>query len=276
MTLHDLTLAPSTENLLASYIHNPTQGILLSGTQGSGLGTTARMLAASLTLHSSEVLLVTPDEKGIIPIERIRSLYIETRAVRSSPFVIIIDDADTMSRDAQNSFLKLLEEPVDNVYFILTAHVPEALLATILSRVQTVVVRALSQTASESLLRRHHVTTPTALQQILFIASGRPAELVRLASDKDFFEAAADRMRLARDFLTSNLHERLTLVSRVGGREEAQAFVATVASVLKFTSERDAYSAASTPADVLETVAVRLASNGHVRTQLMYLAMHAV
>lgn len=274
MTLNELILELSTEKLLASYIKHPAQGILLSGVSGSGLGTIAKALATGITSHSSEIMEVEPDEKGSISIERVRALYVETRAVRTSHFVIIIEDAESMSRDAQNSFLKLLEEPVANVHFILTTHAPEALLATILSRVQTVEIGKISATASESLLRRHHVTTPTALQQMLFIASGRPAELVRLATDKDYFEAAAGRMRLARDFLTAGVHDRLTLVSRVSGREEALEFVATIASVLKFTSERDANSAANSPADVLETVASRLAGNGHVRTQLMYLALN--
>lgn len=276
MKLDDLALSPRTRQLLDAYGAHPKQGILLAGEKGMGLGTTAQALAASITTHSSNVMLVSPDEKGSISIERVRALYVETRSVRSEHFVIIIDDAESMSHDAQNSFLKLLEEPVENVYFVLTAHEPQALLATILSRVQTIEISKISPTASESLLRAHHVTAATALQQMLFIASGRPAELVRLADDKEHFEAEAKFVRLARDFLTAGIHERLVLVSQVSGREDALELVATIASVLKFTSERDHVAAASAPAQVVETVTARLLGNGHVRTQLMYLATHVV
>lgn len=276
MKLDELVLNSATRNLLDAYITHPVQGILLTGEKGMGLGTTARALAASVITHPSNMMLVGPDEKGSISIERVRALYVETRSVRPDRFVIIIDNAETMSHDAQNSFLKLLEEPVENVHFILTAHEPQTLLATILSRVQIIEIGKISPTASESLLRARHVTAATALQQMLFIASGRPAELVRLAEDKEHFESEARFVRLARDFLTTGTHERLVLVSQISGREDALEFVATVAAVLKFTSERDHAAAANMPAQALETVAARLLANGHVRTQLMYLATHVV
>ena len=271
-----LVLHPTTKKFLDSYIASPKQGTLIVGEKGMGLGTTAGVLATSVTTHPSNIMLVEPDEKGTISIERIRALYVETRSVRSERFVVVIDNAESMSSDAQNSFLKLLEEPVDNVYFVLTAHEPQALLATILSRVQTIELVRISQVTSESLLRAHHVTDATIVQQMLFIANGRPAELVRLATDKEHFESEAAFVRLARDFLTAGAHERLVIISRISGREDALEFVATLASVLKFTSERDHTAAAGAPADALETVTARLLANGHVRTQLMYLATHVV
>lgn len=275
MKLDDLVLNPTTRSFLDSYVAHPKQGVLLSGTKGSGLCTTAKALASSITTHSSNIMFVGPDEKGTISIERVRALYVETRSIRSEHFAVVIDDVESMSHDAQNSFLKLLEEPVDNVHFILTAHEPQMLLATILSRVQTIEIGKISRAASESLLRAHHVTAATALQQMLFIASGRPAELVRLADDKEHFETEAKLVRLARDFLTASSYERLVLISQISGREEAREFVETIANVLKFTSERDPEAAKHTPASTLETVATRLAANGHVRTQLMYLALNA-
>jgi DNA polymerase-3 subunit delta' len=181
-----------------------------------------------------------------------------------------------MHHEAQNAFLKLLEEPVENVSFILTAHEPQLLLPTILSRVQHIELGKISHVASESLLRAHHVSAATALQQMLFIASGLPAELVRLADDKQYFEEKASLVRQARDFLTAGVHARLTLISHVSGREDALLFVSTVAAVLRFTSERDPAAAGTASAEVLETVTSRLNGNGHVRTQLMYLALNVV
>jgi hypothetical protein len=276
MKLDDLVVNQTTRSFLDSYTVHPKQGVLLSGTKGSGLCTTAMALAASITTHSSNIMFVGPDEKGTISIERVRALYVETRSIRSEHFAVVIDDVESMSHDAQNSFLKLLEEPVDNVHFILTAHEPQMLLATILSRVPTIEIGKISQTASESLLRAHHVTAATALQQMLFIASGHPAELVRLADNKEHFETEAKLVRLARDFLTTSSYERLALISQISGREEAREFVETIANVLRFTSERDVEAAKNTPANALETVAARLSANGHVRTQLMYLATHVV
>ncbi len=276
MKLSKLALAPETKTLLDAYVRSPKQGMLLTGPSGCGLFTVSHALAQEVVSHPTNILTVQPDEKGTIPIERVRALYVETRSTRTERYVVLIDDMDSMSQDAQNAFLKLLEEPVNHVHFILTTHEPERLLATIQSRVQTMEVGRISSTDSQSLLRAHHVTDAAKLQQMLFIASGLPAKLVRLADDPDYFESQAKYVRLARDFLTANSHERLKLISQISGRDEAKTFVETVASVLQFTSNRDAKTAGNAPADTLETVATRLAGNGHVRTQLMYLALNVV
>ena len=54
----------------------------------------------------------------------------------------LIVDADCMSIQAQNAFLKTLEEPVANVILILTTQNVEGLLPTIRSRCQTVALRS--------------------------------------------------------------------------------------------------------------------------------------
>ncbi|MEM7679851.1 MAG: DNA polymerase III subunit delta' [Pseudomonadota bacterium] len=50
--------------------------------------------------------------------------------------VVIIDDADTMNRNAQNALLKILEEPPKNAILILVTHRMGALIPTIRSRTQ--------------------------------------------------------------------------------------------------------------------------------------------
>ncbi|OGZ18081.1 MAG: hypothetical protein A2V72_01720 [Candidatus Nealsonbacteria bacterium RBG_13_37_56] len=50
----------------------------------------------------------------------------------------IIDKADLMTQEAQNCFLKFLEEPSDKSFLILITAYPDTLLPTILSRVQKI------------------------------------------------------------------------------------------------------------------------------------------
>jgi len=52
--------------------------------------------------------------------------------------VIIITQIETMRKEVTNAFLKLLEEPPDEVMFILTTDQPDALLPTIISRCQVI------------------------------------------------------------------------------------------------------------------------------------------
>ena len=65
-------------------------------------------------------------------------------AAQSGTRCIIISDADEMTAEAANSFLKTLEEPHDNVVLILTTSRRDQLPQTILSRCQQVYFPALS------------------------------------------------------------------------------------------------------------------------------------
>ena len=90
------------------------------------------------------ILRLEPDEKQLISIDAIRSIdSFILRAIPSNKTgitrLILIDDAEQMSADAQNALLKNLEEPPDNALFILTTADPNKLLATVKSR--TTIIR---------------------------------------------------------------------------------------------------------------------------------------
>ncbi|MFH0883235.1 MAG: hypothetical protein V2A56_09645 [bacterium] len=73
-----------------------------------------------------------------ILIEHIRALRQEFRLTSFSGGwrVVLLSQADRLRVEAANAFLKLLEEPPDNVMFILTSSRESRLLATIVSRCQ--------------------------------------------------------------------------------------------------------------------------------------------
>lgn len=271
---NDLYLAPVTKSLIDGYLKHPKHGILLAGESGTGLGTLAKCLALKQCNHPTDIVLVEPDEKGTISIERVRKLYVDTRNVRKNTQIVVVDDADAMSHDAQNAFLKLLEEPGSQVRFILTSHQPESLLATITSRVQTIVVKPVSESDSQRLATDLGVKDPGQLQQILFLASGLPAELTRLVANRDYFDSQALVVRQARDFLGAQVFDRLATVSKLTRREDALLFVKTLARLIDFSSQKNHSMLEGDIVSNIEKTTKRLLSNGNVRAQLMYLALH--
>lgn len=75
--------------------------------------------------------------RGSLPVEEIRKIapfMRKTASVESGWRIVIVDDADTMTRSSQNSLLKILEEPPEKALLILIAHRAGALLPTIYSR----------------------------------------------------------------------------------------------------------------------------------------------
>lgn len=59
--------------------------------------------------------------------------------------VVILTGIDTMRKESANAFLKLLEEPSDNILFILTASKTDQLLPTIISRCQHIRLNPLTE-----------------------------------------------------------------------------------------------------------------------------------
>ncbi len=75
--------------------------------------------------------------KASVPVEEIRKIapfMHRTASVEGGWRIVIVDDADTMTRSSQNSLLKILEEPPEKALLILITHRAGALLPTVYSR----------------------------------------------------------------------------------------------------------------------------------------------
>lgn len=86
-----------------------------------------------------DILHISPDNQTI-KISVIRNLYqlIISKPNEAKVRVVLIEDAETMNEQAQNAFLKMLEEPPTNTFFILIANNINPLLATIVSRCRNI------------------------------------------------------------------------------------------------------------------------------------------
>jgi len=265
----ELLINVATKKLLDAYLKSPAHALLLCGESGVGLGSIANMLARELSESEQTVTSLLP-EKGLISIERVRTLYEQTRSIQDGKRVIIIDDADSMSPDAQNALLKLLEEPVENVHFVLTTHAPNQLLSTIRSRAQAIRVLNIDETMSKQLLANYSLDA-TKHAQTLFLASGRPAELTRLAEDEEYFAAKAGVVSDARTFLQTDAYGRLMVIKKYTDRAGALEFLTMCGQLLRFSFLKQKNVSAAENMEVFDLVMKRIEANGHARTHLMHL-----
>lgn len=272
MTFDELYLDKTSRVLLEAYRRQPQQGLLLSGVRGVGLGTIAQTLAREVVAHPTDIVTVTPDEAGTISIETVRSLYVTTRDARQTKQVMIVDDIDAMSHDAQNAFLKLLEEPTDMTYFIATTHQLQLVLPTILSRTQGVDIRPINDQDTQQLLSARRVVDASTVRQLMFLASGRPAELHRLIDDQELFTRSSQFVVDARAILSGSPYDRLVRLAAYNDRSAAQQLVRTLAQIVAFSLVSTSNERLVASAEVLEQTLDNLAHNGHVRTQLMAMA----
>ena len=170
---------------------------LFCGTRGTGKTTTARLLAKALNCTSDGVrpcgecetckaiaagnfLDVTEiDAASNNSVDDIRDLResVNFPPVMGRTKVYIIDEAHMLSTQASNALLKTLEEPPENVVFILATTDPQKLPATILSRCLRMDFRRIPE---EQLIRRFSEicvqlgveATPEALALIAANADG--------------------------------------------------------------------------------------------------------
>ncbi len=84
--------------------------------------------------------LVVQPEKGAIRIDKIRDLIgrIQFKPIANPLFPVLIEEAERMTEEAANAFLKTLEEPPSHTLFFLTTPIPERLPATLRSRCQKI------------------------------------------------------------------------------------------------------------------------------------------
>ncbi len=86
--------------------------------------------------------------------------------------VIMMTNIETMRKEAANAFLKLLEEPAEDVVFLLTTNNKDALLPTILSRCQPVQLSSLKMIRIEEALIHYDDFEPEDAQYMARIAGG--------------------------------------------------------------------------------------------------------
>ncbi|MGK2896256.1 MAG: AAA family ATPase [Candidatus Saccharimonadales bacterium] len=208
------------------FVHSQLQGtidglkdylphaLIMSGRKGVGLNALAEHIASQRIAHHSSLRPEMLTKTSAIPqisVDRIRELYEDTRTKHETGRIIIIERADAMTKAAQNAFLKLLEEPNSSTWFILTTTRPDQLLPTIHSRAQHLHVPPISNGQTLALMDQLAVPE-TKKQQLLFIAQGLPAELVKLTRDDLYFDLAVARMQLVKGLLAPTSYERLAVV----------------------------------------------------------------
>ena len=271
-----ILLHESAKHNLQALAERPPQGILFVGPEGIGKMTVASELAGHLVDHPTSIRVISPDEKGTIAIETIRELYKATRAKQAGHQVVIVERADRMSMEAENAFLKLLEEPRAGLTFMLTTPQLESLLPTILSRIQHLSLAPLPDDAIRRLVMgKQPGIAQSDLSQLIFLAQGRPGVALKLL-DGDALPKQRDRMQIVKQLLGAKPHERFVLTGKMSGsREDCLETLSAMAHVVEVqlgsaTSPTQAAHWTKLAA-ALEEAQLAISRNGNVKAQLLQL-----
>ena len=131
--------------------------------------------------------------RNSIPVDDIREMIrlCGSYSNRGGNRVVIIDNADHMTVQAQNALLKIIEEPPESTFFLLTVSHGEMMLNTIVSRCRTIRIKPWNADYIESYLLKSGVNNELAHQSAL-LSEGAVGKALRLSNDNVYWELRDD------------------------------------------------------------------------------------
>lgn len=143
----------------------------------SRVGCSIFVLPKLTKFEIKNAIILTPETKSVITIEQVQDMLKLLGTKQQSDRYIIIRPAELLGLEAANALLKNLEEPKDNIHFVLVTDVPSKLLPTILSRASVYFLK--TKPAIESGIEADEKIKDLAKR--LMVA--KPAELPALADE---------------------------------------------------------------------------------------------
>lgn len=219
-------------------------GYIFHGQAGTGRATAARDIAKRLNCQQGgddacvicrqidggtypNVIVIRPEDKPSIGIDQVRELgqMLSLQPyVKSGRRVVIIDEAQAMTREAQNALLKFIEEPPPATLLILIAPSLQALLPTVISRLGAVYFLPVEEAAVAGWLMTEHKASSLDATTAASRSVGRPG--VSLALLEAGGSGADAVMSAAAKLTHGTLFARLVEVARIAAAKEDAMAVA--------------------------------------------------
>lgn len=216
--MKDLILHDAVRKQLDDFITKPSHAVMLIGPDGSGKRTLSiRLAEALLKLEEADSVLKHPyfliiePQNGTISIESVRQLHehLRLKTVGSANLrrIIVVESAHAMTTEAQNAFLKILEEPPEDTVIILTVSGQKNVLPTIYSRAQHILIKPSSRDKLVGLLVNKGYDEKEVVKAI-YLSNGRIG-LLKALLEQDSEHPLAAAIKHAKEILISPTYMRL-------------------------------------------------------------------
>lgn len=170
-----------------SYIFEGPKSV---GKKTTALALSKALLGQGLQTENQPDLFIIDTDKNTIKKEQIEELQkdIKVRPFAGNKKVYLVCQAEKMTRSAQNSFLKTLEEPPEYATIILTSVNKNKLLRTIVSRCQLVSFNYVTSRKIEKLLMDKYNNDEKNARFLANFSNGIVGRAIKLSRDEEFSE----------------------------------------------------------------------------------------
>ena len=173
-------------------------------------------------LHTDvRVVTLGQDSRGqtqtLISIDQVREVQREAslRPSEGKYRVFIFDRSEYLSQGAATALLKILEEPPDQVIFILAATDSDRLLPTISSRCQTYRLRPIRQSVIAEHLKSQYEAEEEAAEEIARLSEGRIGWAISTVADPSVLEAIEEKITTVESVVQAGLEARFEYAEKL-------------------------------------------------------------
>lgn len=234
---------------IVAYMKNAVQtgkvshAYILAGEKGSGKKMLADLFAAALLCEADrnepcgrclscrkakdgnhpDIIHVAHEKPELIKIDEIRDQVVNTIDVKpyeSRYKIYIIPDADKMNTQAQNAFLKTIEEPPSYAVIMLLADNPDALLETVRSRCVRLDLRAVPDREVKAYLTEELGCSEGEAALLAAFGQGNIGRARAAAQDEVFREMLDTAIRLIKSVHDMPVVEIVTAVKILAEKKE--------------------------------------------------------
>jgi len=197
--------------------------LLFSGEAQLGKKTIALHFISQLfkenPLFHPDFILITPIKKQI-QIDQIRELSwrLSLKPMKAPLKAAIIDKAHSMTKEAQNCFLKTLEEPKGNTLLILITEHPNFLLPTIISRCEMIKFYPVGKEEIRKFLKEKE-TPKEETEKIVEFSLGRPGLVVNFLENPEKLEEREIKIKELTKICNSPLFSRFQYAKELSANE---------------------------------------------------------
>lgn len=237
----ELLLHPKTLKNTGYFLSKPVGPLLVLGVLGSGKLMLAESIAGSvLGLKKNQELASYPyfirlkraENKQDISIDDVRRtthfMRLKTPGKGGVRSLVLIEDAQFLSLEAQNALLKILEEPSESSLFILTAPNERSLLPTIVSRCQQIWMHSIPLKQATKFYSGHSFKKIESAWRL----SQGGASLLDALIKREESHPLRQSIGFAKSFLRLSRYERLLLINKLNSnREEASLLLESLSKV---------------------------------------------
>lgn len=164
-------------------------------------------------LHRSKSPKAKTDTLGV---DDLREILARIHNTHEGWQIFVIHNVERFTREAVNSFLKILEEPPAKTIFLLTTSNLPLLLPTIVSRCRVLQFGNVNSSAIENMLQQKFPNLSSEeLKRVVNFSMGKPIRAIRLAENPDTFREFSEYFRRLK-----NLVEKPDTVAKMQFAEE--------------------------------------------------------